>query len=97
MTDYLQKTYLQITDNRIVAEKEYTEGPDDIDLILDPKGKGSVDASGARVMNVASGVAATDAINMGQADAALHKVFLDIQALAARIEALEGRHTLKLD
>ena len=43
----------------------------DVDLVFDPKGAGRVDVSGAKVVNVADGVAATDAINKGQLDAAV--------------------------
>ena len=43
----------------------------DVDLVFDPKGAGRVDVSGAKVVNVADGVAATDAVNKGQLDAAV--------------------------
>ena len=44
-------------------------GPaEDIDLILEPKGEGSVDVTGTKIINVADGVAATDAPNLSQVE-----------------------------
>ena len=68
-----------------------------IDLILDPKGEGScVDVSGTKITNVADGKAATDAVNRGQVDAALYRVFLDIQELRERLDAMAPKLDLDL-
>jgi hypothetical protein len=42
-----------------------------IDLVLAPKGTGSVSASGARITTVANATANTDAVNLGQLNAAV--------------------------
>lgn len=60
---------LGTTDNAVSFAAEGTDA--NIDLVFAPKGTGSVDVSNARVVNVADGVAPTDAVNKGQLDSAV--------------------------
>ena len=60
---------LETTNNAVSFVAEGVDA--DVDLVFDPKGAGRVDVSGAKVVNVADGVAATDAVNKGQLDAAV--------------------------
>ena len=60
---------LETTNNAVSFAAEGVDA--DVDLVFDPKGAGRVDVSGAKVVNVADGVAATDAVNKGQLDAAV--------------------------
>ena len=70
----------------------------DVDLVFAAKGAGNVDVSGAKVVNVADGVAATDAINKGQLDAALDAVAAaevgHVVSVAASVAAANGQVAL---
>lgn len=60
---------LETTNNTVSFAAQGVDA--DVDLVFDPKGAGRVDVSGAKVVNVADGVDATDAVNKGQLDAAV--------------------------
>ena len=63
----------------------------DVDLVFDPKGAGRVDVSGAKVVNVADGVAATDAVNKGQLDVALAAAEVGhVVSVAASVDSTNG-------
>ena len=67
----------------------------DVDLVFDPKGSGRVDVSGARVVNVAKGVEATDAVNKGQLEAAVAAAEVGhIVSLSASVAAANGQVSL---
>lgn len=56
---------------------------DDINVNLDPKGKGGVSVCGSKLVNVANGEAATDAVNRGQMDAAIYEALNAVKTVPA--------------